>query len=244
MAGVARNNGFKFASGKYVHFLDSDDWLNENVYEKIFSNTQCKDVNLILCSYRTYNQTNHEVKGDYFFSKMGTGMFNRILSFEKNSKFLLNAPVVPWNKIIKRDLLIKENLIFDSLKCVNDRAFNFKLLPIAKQIIIINEPLITYRVGNSKSLIGVRHQHFDCHFKSFDEIKNLYSDKSYKPYIINVFVFDLIHWLDVFSHNPAYDLEPINKSIKTFFENNKEYFLINNDKINEKVRSFISSYLA
>ena len=244
MAGVARNNGLKFASGEYVHFLDSDDWLNENVYEKIFSVAQCKDVNLILCSYTTYNQTTHEVKGDYFFSKMGTNMFNRVMNFEKNSRFLLNAPVVPWNKIIKRELLIKENLVFDSLKCVNDRAFNFRLLPVAKQIIIINEPLITYRVGNSKSLIGVRHKYFDCHFKSFDEIKNLYSDKSYKPYIINVFVFDLIHWLDVFSHNHDYDLEPINKSIKVFFKNNKDYFLVNNDKINEKVHSFINSYLA
>lgn len=244
MAGIARNNGLQFASGKYVHFVDSDDWLNENIYKKIFSVPGSKDANLILCSYLTYNQTTHEMKSDYFFSKMSAGMFNRVMSFEKNSKLLLNSPVVPWNKIIKRDLLVKEKLAFDSLKCVNDRSFNFKLLPIAQRIIIINEPIITYRIGNNKSLIGVRHQNFDCHFKSFDEIKQLYSDKNYKSDIINVFIFDLIHWLDVFSKNPNYDLRPINSAIKSYLENNREFFSLSNIDMKDKVRSFIKSYLS
>ena len=241
-AGIARNNGLKFASGKYVHFVDSDDWLNENIYKKIFSVTGCEDANLILCPYLMYNQTSHEMKNDYFFSKMSSNMFNRVMSFEKNTKLLLNAPVVPWNKIIKREILVKENLLFDSLKCVNDRSFNFKLLPVAERIIIINEPIITYRVGNNKSLIGVRHQNFDCHFSSFDEIKQLYSNKSYKADIINVFIFDLIHWLEVFSSNPNYDLRPINSSIKSYLERNKEFFSLNDRNIKDKVRSFISSY--
>lgn len=243
MAGIARNNGFKYATGKYVHFLDSDDWVNDNAYSSILSQINDDSVDLILCPYTTFNQQTKEVKKDYYFSKLSSNMFNKIMRFEYNSKLLLNAPVVPWNKIIKRELITTNNLQFDSLKCVNDRSFNFKLLPVAKKIFISSSSIVNYRIGNSKSLIGVRYNNFDCHFRSFDEVKNNYANKQIRTELIEVFIHDLVHWIEIFSVNKDFNHQYIEKSIGNYIKDNKDYFDVKNHNYSKKVNDFICQYI-
>ena len=47
-AGVARNAGLTVAKGEYIHFLDSDDWLDKNTYEDLYNLIKSKNVSLVL----------------------------------------------------------------------------------------------------------------------------------------------------------------------------------------------------
>ena len=61
--GLTRNEGVKVAKGEYIHFLDSDDWMNLNAYEKLFDTV--KKINfpdVITFSYFSHNQITGKIK--------------------------------------------------------------------------------------------------------------------------------------------------------------------------------------
>lgn len=53
--GSARNEGLKIAKGKYVGFVDSDDWIDKDMYESLVSKAIKEDSNLVVCNRRVYD---------------------------------------------------------------------------------------------------------------------------------------------------------------------------------------------
>ena len=61
-AGVARNKGVEIAKGKYIAFIDSDDWIEHDALEKLYNNIENNDSDMVL-----FNSIEH--KPDYQFKK-------------------------------------------------------------------------------------------------------------------------------------------------------------------------------
>jgi glycosyltransferase involved in cell wall biosynthesis len=79
--GLTRNKGIDFANGEYIAFVDSDDWIEPNMYEVLYSNTSNKKYDLICC--------------------------NLIYHFPDGSA---EAPKMPPLELITRDFLINEGI--------------------------------------------------------------------------------------------------------------------------------------
>ena len=52
-AGVsaARNTGLEVASGEYIGFVDSDDWIEKDMYEKLYNTAKLKNCNVVICNF-------------------------------------------------------------------------------------------------------------------------------------------------------------------------------------------------
>lgn len=108
----ARKAGLRCCQGEYVTFVDGDDWVENDYYEKVFSeiNSYQPDIISVNCHFRKEDGK----KADIFCENFYTGMYERKMLEKEVFPELLSRPpffsfgVIPslWSKIIRRDILI------------------------------------------------------------------------------------------------------------------------------------------
>ena len=137
--GGARNTGLQKASGKWVSFIDCDDFFN-----------YC--INKILDDYKdshesvVYFKTNSVDSDTYVNSDRGVSINNAIDNFQKGKNvgenYLRFGLFNPWGKIINRSFLVENKIRFDDVIVMNDVEFSYKLGYYAKQIAVDKRAMI------------------------------------------------------------------------------------------------------
>ncbi len=140
----ARNTGIKHATGEYIQFVDVDDTLSPNCCEIAFSNAVNHNAD---CVFFGTDFISEDEVPQWMIDCTNTK--NRFYKKFKNEVIFDIQGTKPfiWNQIIKRSLLLKHNIRFDtSLKLGEDQAFQFAYLPYAKNIVMIESPLYNHYV--------------------------------------------------------------------------------------------------
>ena len=137
----ARNAGLDIAKGEYIAFVDSDDYINKNMYKKMFDLAKKDQVDIVQCKFK-------KVYDDFFSEKSEDIKFAVINSSNALTNLLkigdMNVQcVVAWNKIYKSYLF--ENIRFPIGKIHEDDLTTYKVFDKSKKIIIVDEELYYYR---------------------------------------------------------------------------------------------------
>lgn len=179
-AGIARNNGLKKASGKYIHFMDADDYLQPNVYGKIIDFAVKNNTDVIKFRSVAFDEKDEcetSENSHYYDNPNWGNVFDKVISVRNHSFELIEcANCTPWSGVYKRDFLEKNNIRFNGLRCVNDRSFYIQTIISAQRIMYIDLCVVRHQIANKDSLVGVRGDNFECHFKSYYEIEHLTRD--------------------------------------------------------------------
>ena len=155
-AGVARNNGMTQASGTYIIFLDSDDYFDATLIEKLLQSAVENDSDIVLCDgYFLDNQTYEISEPSYLLNRNILADFPNGFSYKDfPDKIFFVATPAPWNKLYKMSFIHEHNLAFQNIKRCNDDYFVSTSLVLAKKITFVAERLLTYRTNNNDSLQG------------------------------------------------------------------------------------------
>ena len=211
-AGVssARNAGIKLATGKYIMFVDSDDYLLENCIEKFIEYAQKEDSEFIISNHLIEKNfkilNNSDIKNINIKTK--TEFINNFLLFYKNYMFNQN-----WNKLFLRE---KIKTMFDESRTLGeDMLFNIEYLKNIDKVSFFYEKLYVYNMDNENS-ITKKNKHTE---KEFLELyKFLYNDLFFKNNIKPSFKFDVF----VLKHYCSYLEELYGNNLK---EKMKKFYI-------------------
>lgn len=166
--GKTRNFGIKQSTGKYIMFVDSDDYLSRDACEKLYNKAIKDDLDIVVCDfYKVLKNKLEEVKISHFSNT----------SVTKNEQLLLDINLSPWNKIYKTDLIKNNNIRFVENLKYEDAPFVIESLIKANKIGHVSNPL-NYYVIHENSETTIRD------IKIFDIIKivDIIRKKFYKYY--------------------------------------------------------------
>lgn len=163
---VARNNGIKLAIGKYIGFVDSDDYIENTMYERLFNIANDNQVQLAMCNYKeihTYDNRKEEVKSNLISNKIYSKkdiLKDIISTFSKSQNYGFYSL---WNKIYMREWLVETGIELDiNRDHGEDWWFNINVFSKLESFICIEDCLYNYVHVNKESLmIKYRENQFD-----------------------------------------------------------------------------------
>ncbi len=158
-AGAARNKGLLAAKGKFVLFLDADDFFCENMLEAIVELAIKRKTEILVFDVYRFDNSEQKVKQlnwkPLIPKRFGTGV--KAASEIADSIFDFTVPA-PWNKLFLRTFILKNNLRFQNIPRSEDLFFVYAAIACAKKIGILNQKLMYYRDNNGQSLQGSYYQ--------------------------------------------------------------------------------------
>lgn len=141
----ARNVGLKQASGEYIGFVDNDDWISENFYERLYTVINQTDCDIAFCDVIRKNEKVHKVR---------LNLKSVQVEEEINKKLELaqfNSHRGVWNKLYKR-YLFDNGLQFEEGKDYEDGLFTLQALCQCKNIVSVPDAYYFYFI-NPKSIV-------------------------------------------------------------------------------------------
>lgn len=177
-AGAARNKGLKIATGKYLSFLDADDFFLPEMLEETYE--KCEALNAQICIYqvRRYNDVTKKTwfdKGSFRYEYIPK---KEVFSYKDMPDYILDTfQNWAWNKLISHDLVKENNLQFQEILRTNDFLFVALCMTLAERITVLEKPLVYYRVGMKNNLQSTNYKHPLEFLKAFRAVKKELEEK-------------------------------------------------------------------
>lgn len=153
-AGVARNNAMNKSEGEYILFLDSDDWIEQDMCKKLYAHSTQLNSDLVIFDAFTHTSDNKISTCSYFYNNELAETYK---SFTFDYHFIKNKIMQGrfgkiWSKFYKCSFIKDNNIQFPEHKFYNDIEFHFKTILLAKNIAYMPETFYHYSCLSQQSL--------------------------------------------------------------------------------------------
>ncbi len=191
--GASMNIGLEKARGEYVGIVESDDFIEPQMFEKLYAAAKDNDLDYVRCHYMQFyedgSKKSEVVKYD--------GVEDNKLFSPEEQKHIFFVPPSIWAAIYRRNILMDNDLRFLETPGASyqDTSFAFKALASSKRMMVLPDVLHNYRINGNSSVSSLGKVFFVC-----DEITEIrrwtHSRGLYDEYreVLGIMSFGIYKW--------------------------------------------------
>lgn len=194
--GFARNSGLEIATGKYVAFVDSDDYVDTSMYETLYIRAETINVDVVFCGFNTEVSKNKwreskEVNKDQLWvgNNVKEFMYNMIASGKGVRQERLYQMSV-WHAIYRRDIIIKHNIYFPSERVVvsEDIPFQVDFLKNSNRILYLKEHYYYYCLNGTSLTATFKKEKFYGYNKLRECLLSKINETEYRQRVNRLYI--------------------------------------------------------
>ena len=172
----ARNAGMKIAEGEFYSYIDSDDWIEPNMLEKLYDSITTYNTDIAICAVHQFDDTNKKIDDSNPYYTLGffdESFDNRAFFYTDVKPFLMDVCVMAWNKLYRRSWIEECNAKYPEGYIFEDGPFFFSLFFKSRRgVSIVRDYLYFYRINRKNSIIHKAGKKF---LNVIDVIEMMYS---------------------------------------------------------------------
>lgn len=210
----ARNYGIKKSSGEYIAFVDGDDFVLNDMYEKMYKKASSNNFDIVVCDLNyIYEDSSSEMRVSSGFDEDATDIKKAIIN---------NYPVV-WNKVIKREIFDK--IEFKKGVWFEDVEFLYRMFPLIKTIGVIKEPFNQYIQRNGSITKSVDKRIYN-YIDNWNGIIDFYKENNFYDKYKKELEFAYVRYIyaTFVKQSTYFDKEEYNKAVDLAIKNVKKNF--------------------
>jgi len=219
-AGVtaARNNGIEAATGDFIAFVDSDDYIEPGMYEKLHTTLTGSGADVAICDYNLIYD-DRKVSGysnmqDETIDIEAPDYFLKYCCCPKPNNYI-------WTRLYKTDIVKHSKVRFENYKLGDDTLFNFKLLPYMRRAAHISDNLYNYLQRHNSNVYTVanRSNLAAVYADTFESLVSHYKQKGFSSFLkaMPIHAYTRLRSIIFYSRLAGMDEQRIVKSVKEGF---------------------------
>ncbi len=135
--GDARNFGVPYATGEFIGFIDSDDYVDLDLYEKLYNIAIAENSEISVCDIDVFNDLNKKT----LYVMNGLNLKDDLSQIQS----ALLSPLYSWNKIYNRSFFLKQNLKYPTREWYEDIPVTIPLFLSSRNISYVSSVYVHYR---------------------------------------------------------------------------------------------------
>ena len=152
--GDSMNKGLALATGEYIGIVESDDYIEPNMYEELYNNAKKFDAEVVKANFWLYWSNPERNELHEFFKKEECGFVINPQTYDNSSMFGRKPSI--WSAIYKNNFLKKNKIDFLTTPGASfqDTSFTFKVYATCEKMVCLYKPFLHYRQDNENSSVN------------------------------------------------------------------------------------------